>query len=136
MSNPLKKLGKFVDKNKWTIATIAIMGYTGYAAFGTSAGLTAGQSVALATAANTTGQMAAGDEAEYKRQREEARFNKNDYKFGLNRNATQEDAERLIQERSSNARPMAQRTQGSRAMASAAPQSPRNLDDIIKTQHA
>ncbi len=151
MSNPFEKLGKFVDKNKWQIASVALMAYTGYAAFGGSfgatavageaaAGLTAGQATALGTATAASGMMAAGEadmqNAKREREREEKKYNKETVYFGLDRNATMDDAKRRGRTMTTNARPVASNTSRSSDMANATPKAPATMDDLINSQYA
>lgn len=129
MSNPFKKLGKFIDKNKWQIAAVAAIGVTGGLALtGGLATMSAGGAMALGTGMSMTGTMAAAEtaelDAERDRERAEKDYNENTNYFGINRLQKADEADTHF----ANAMPRA--TQGSRAMVSAVPTT-NSIDDYI-----
>lgn len=73
------------------------------------------------------------------RKREEEKYDRDTVYFGLDRNATEADVTRRKREMTLNAMPQGKggaRSYDSRSMATAMPQSPQNIDDLINLQHA
>ncbi len=79
LGNKFSKAGGFIDDNKWQIASLALMAYTGYMAFspgmagtaaaeaavanGTAASLTSAEAVAASTAATEAASLTGGQAA-------------------------------------------------------------------------